>query len=100
MTGDDLAVLRKCFSSPSDLESEKRWSVQLRQNVIFEAGLSFALIQKETILLRIGPLREMSDISGVNFLTLSNSSKDRARLRNRLQSIGCEIKQTGEDMEN
>lgn len=97
LTGDDLADLNPRYKSEEDAI---KLEPQPRQNVIFEAGLAFGMKPKQTILLKSGFLREMSDVSGLHYLTLSDNTQDKLRLKNRLKMAGCKVSEYGEDWLN
>jgi hypothetical protein len=83
MTGDDLAQLKPQYG-------KEPHSPQPRPNVIFEAGWSLAKGgEKRTILISFGSLRGFSDLSGINFVELDNSSSARMKIISRLQSADC-----------
>jgi uncharacterized SAM-dependent methyltransferase len=85
MTGDDSARLRPEYGQEPLL-------AQPRPNVLFEAGWALAIAgQQRTILVRFGGLREFSDISGLNFVELDNSSDKRKLLVQRFRAAGCDI---------
>ena len=92
MTGDDLAAL-----SPHLSKSPEQFCVQPRQNVLFEAGLAFGLHPGSTILVQIEPLREISDLSGIHYLRLSDEPEDRTNLKSRLETAGCRVAKNSSD---
>jgi hypothetical protein len=90
-TGDDLAKLNPEYG----IETEKP---QPRPNVIFEAGWALAEAgQQNTILICVGDLRGFSDIDGLNYVKLDNSSDARKAVVSRLKSAGCQVNDTGSD---
>jgi len=93
-TGDDLAKLREelCYIGEHyDLEA------QPRQNVLFEAGMAFALHPESTVIVHVGKLREISDLAGINYINLSNSPEHRNALIVRLKTIGLAVDTNGSD---
>jgi Predicted nucleotide-binding protein containing TIR-like domain/Histidine-specific methyltransferase, SAM-dependent len=92
LTGDDLAILRP------ELGDEELPLHQPRPNVLFEAGYALAVAgQERTLLVKSGALREISDISGLNFINIDNTAPKRQELLQRLKDAGCEPDDTGND---
>lgn len=73
---------------PADVER-----YQARPNVIFEAGMAFAINPKQTVLLALGPeVQLFSDAGGVHVHRMTTDSEDfRRMLANVLRNTGCEI---------
>lgn len=94
-TGDDLAQLRPELLR--DGESEERPTPQPRPNVIFEAGLAFAINPQRTIVVQIGRMRQISDILGRHIVYMDNSPDSRNRLLGRLRTAGCYVDQSSSD---
>jgi hypothetical protein len=85
LTGDDVAHLHPSLGR----EAPAR---QARPNVLLEAGMALARGgSKRTILVRVGDLREVSDISGISYVQLSNDAASRQALAKRLESAGCRV---------
>jgi len=88
-TGDDFAQLHPAI----DLEPVRP---QPRPNVIFELGLALAVLGAEhTVIVTVGPLREISDIDGLNYVSLSNDPEARKELVARLRTAGCAVDDKG-----
>jgi hypothetical protein len=84
-TGDDMVRLRPEYGN-------EPFGYQPRPNVLFEAGYALAHAEKErTILIRSGASREISDLSGLNYVELNNSPERRRAIVERLRSAGCDI---------
>lgn len=88
-TGDDEVKLKEDFWEPSDREEEKKYSFQSRPNVIFEAGFSFGVNAKRTIIVQMGKHKDFSDILGKNYIKYDNSSISKEKLKNRLKIAEC-----------
>lgn len=84
-TGDDYVKLRDELCKPGE---KNEFEYQPRPNVLFEAGMAMALFPNSCLLVRVGELREISDLSGVNYVNLSNNSVDRQAFVTRLNTIG------------
>lgn len=93
-TGDDLAKLKEeLWNTDEHFDFE----LQPRQNVLFEAGMAMALYPKNTVIVRVGMLRDISDLAGINYVNLSNNPENRNALITRLKTIGLDINTTGND---
>src|SRR5699024_7284395 len=92
-TPDDQAMLKDQFHQPNDDANERRPTGQARPNVILEAGMAYAKAPARTIFARIGHLRPISDIDGINWITLNNNWDSRLRLRNDLLKAGVNLDQ-------
>jgi predicted nucleotide-binding protein len=92
-TPDEIAFLAPRFIGDNDdAANRKRW--QARPNVLFEAGMAFAMAPKRTILATMGDdVALFSDVGGVHILRLGNSAECRARFRQKLIGVGCEVDQ-------
>ena len=77
------------------MESEKKEESQPRPNVLLEAGMSIALNKNKTVIVRIGNCRRISDLDGINFITLDNSSESRNAFVSRLNAMGLSVSKTG-----
>lgn len=93
-TGDDIAKLKEEFC---EVGENNDMEPQPRQNVIFEAGMAMALYQDSTIIVRVGGLREISDLAGINYVNLTNSPEKRQAFITRLNTIGLGLDMTGSD---
>jgi predicted nucleotide-binding protein len=91
LTGDDEARLHPEFQTPNDAEFERNFTGQPRPNVLFEAGMSWALFPKRTVFVKVGEVRPFSDLSGVHMQDLDGTLDRRRQLAMRLKKAGCEI---------
>jgi predicted nucleotide-binding protein len=94
LSPDEAVSLRKGLRRGGDSNSRE---LQPRPNVLIEAGMAIALQPKRTILVRVGKIREISDLAGKNYVNLDNSPESRNKLLSRLQVAGCEAKSRGGD---
>jgi predicted nucleotide-binding protein len=79
---DEEARLKTKFRNSKD---SKTLEGQARQNVIFEAGIALGAHPEKTLLVEVGDVRKISDISGMHILHLSNSATSRKELAQRLK---------------
>jgi hypothetical protein len=99
-TPDDEARLREELRGNNEPSYETELTPQARPNVIFEAGMAMGMFPKRTVLIEIGELRPMSDITGRHVIRLNNSSQQRQELANRLRTIGCAVNLDGVDWQS
>jgi len=98
MTPDDLGQVKEEFFNPvRDDPREGRQTGQVRQNVVFEAGWAMALNQSKVILIRVGDVRPLSDIDGLNYVWLEDDISARRQLVGRLKSCELEVDDSGEE---
>lgn len=91
MTPDDLGQVKPEFLQATDDPREARSSGQARQNVVFEAGWAMALDQEHVVLVRVGDVRPLSDIDGLNYVVLSGDISSRKQLIGRLRNCGLAV---------
>jgi len=97
MTPDDEARLRKELRKESEQKFETELTPQPRQNVLVEAGMALGKFPDETIVVQIGPLRQISDLLGKHVIRLDNSAEQRNELAQRLETAGCKVDLSGRD---
>lgn len=94
LTPDELVELREGLRNTAN-DPEKGY--QVRPNVLIELGMAFAMDPSRTLLLKLGNgLRPISDISGLNFLSLSGDAASRNSLAERLKLAGCTLRLSAE----
>ncbi|WP_409047882.1 TIR domain-containing protein [Microbacterium sp. HA-8] len=93
MTPDDEGYVKSGFyDATRDDPREARPTGQARQNVVFEAGWAMALNQNGTVLVRVGDVRPLSDIDGLNYVWLTNDIDSRRQLITRLRNCDLEVR--------
>lgn len=97
LTGDDEARLKKELQKHNDPRYEKEFWPQARPNVLFEAGMAFALHPRRTVIVQLGEVKPFSDIAGRHVLHLDDSLAARQELGVRLQQAGCRVNMLGSD---
>lgn len=90
-TPDDLAQCKPEFVTENDGDDERQLTGQARQNVMFEAGMALALGPSRTILVRHGSVRDASDLSGINYIPITDAVESRRNLGERLRTIGLSV---------
>lgn len=96
-TPDDEAQLRSEFREDGDDEFEAILTGQPRQNVLLEAGMALGIDEDRTVIVEIGKLRPISDLSGRHTIRMNNSPQRRNELLDRLESAGCSSNRSGTD---
>jgi predicted nucleotide-binding protein len=79
---DEEARLKAKHRGPKD---SAKLEGQSRPNVLFEAGIALGAHQEKTLLIEVGDVRKISDISGMHMLHLNNSATSRKELAQRLK---------------
>jgi hypothetical protein len=99
MTPDDEARLREPLLTSDDEPFESQLNGLPRPNVIFEAGMALGLFPDRTVLVELGKLRPISDLSGRHVIRLKNSPQSKQQLANRLANAGCAVDLKGDWLE-
>lgn len=94
LTGDDKAKLHEKLWKNGEKDTFK---LQPRPNVLLEAGMALAKYPDETILVKVGTLRNISDIDGINYVNLCNTAEARKNFITRLKTIGCNVDDSNTD---
>jgi len=97
LTPDDEARLQDAHFRVGDPKFERKLTGQPRQNVLFEAGMAFGKYKDTTILVQIGKVRPMSDVSGIHIVHLTGSASSRKQLIGKLKATGVKVDDSGED---
>lgn len=87
-TPDETVHLRPELIREDDPDDEKRPGTQPRPNVLVETGMAFAIHPEKTVIVQIGRVRPISDLSGLHVLRFNGSPKSREDLINRLRQAG------------
>ena len=64
---------------------------QARPNVLVEAGMALAVDGSRTVLVKVGDLRPISDLDGLNYETLDETPESRRAVVAALRRAGCEV---------
>jgi hypothetical protein len=62
-----------------------------------EAGMALGKHPERTIIVQIGAIRTISDLTGRHIVYLRNDVEARKTLLNRLKTAGCDVDFTGND---
>jgi predicted nucleotide-binding protein len=90
-TPDDLVVLRPSIRKNKEPEHEREVTGQPRPNVIYEAGMAMALYPNRTVVVSIGPVKSLSDLSGLHVTGLGNGPKSRMQFETKLKNAGLSL---------
>lgn len=96
MTPDDVGQVKPDFMNVRDSTAELSLSGQARQNVVFEAGWAMALNQRTVVLVRVGDVRPISDIDGLNYVWLTDDLSSRRSLIGRLKACDLAVDDSGD----
>lgn len=78
-------------------DEDQTFRRQARPNVLFEAGWAMAKKSDKTVFIRLGPVDMLSDIDGINYVSLDDTVETREDLRLRLIDAGCRLLDTDKD---
>jgi predicted nucleotide-binding protein len=96
-TPDDEAKLKDGLIKRSDARFERKLTGQPRPNVLFEAGMAFGRHPEKTVIVQVGKIRPISDLTGRHVAPLSDSFDSRHQLAVKLRAVGCPVDDTGDD---
>jgi predicted nucleotide-binding protein len=91
MTPDDMVWLHRDLHAAEEDAHELLPAMQARPNVILELGMVLAAYAERTIVLVAGKHRPMADLSGLNFIRLTDKEECLDKIRLRLQTAGCAV---------
>ncbi|GIH11791.1 hypothetical protein Rhe02_98580 [Rhizocola hellebori] len=97
LTPDDFVKLDEKFLTRTDPGYEIQTTGQARPNVLFEAGMAFAVDSRRTIIVEIGDLRPFSDLGGRNAINLDGTVEKLHKIATRLKGAGCAVNIDGAD---
>lgn len=97
LSPDDLVQLKDQFVGRDERRTEGRQQGQARPNVLFEAGMAMAAHSKKTVMVKIGRIKQFSDVFGRHIPSLGDDFDSRNDLANRLQKAGCTVNRVGTD---
>lgn len=93
LTPDEQVRLKPALRTAEDDETE----YQPRPNVLIESGMALARDEEHTIIVEVGKVRSISDLSGRHVIHLNNRPESRLELAQRLETAGCAVSIAGKD---
>jgi predicted nucleotide-binding protein len=97
MTPEDVVHLHPDLHEAREKETEVRDTLQARPNVLLELGMALAAKPAGTVVLMVGEHRPVTDLGGVNFITLDGGTACRHKIAGRLKQAGCAVDDSGGD---
>lgn len=94
-TGDDEAKLRDDLLKAGEMP--EHLTPQPRPNVILEAGIALGRYPDRTLIIQLGHIRDISDLTGRHVIRLDNSIESRKKILTRLQTAQCAVDIAGND---
>ena len=94
LTPDEKGVPKFRYQKASDPIEERLFRGQPRLNVIFEAGRALALLPNDTLFLRRGQIRKISDIDGLFVYDVGPDNEWRGHVRQFLIDHGCAVNES------
>jgi predicted nucleotide-binding protein len=93
-TPDDLVML-----DPRVALGESQLTGQARANVILEAGMIIGMAEHKALFVKLGKLRDISDIAGINFVNIGDSIDKKEDLADRLAGMKLPVDKNYRRME-
>lgn len=97
MTPEDVVHLHPDLHEPNEKEAETRAALQARPNVLLELGMALAAKPAGTLVLLIGKHRPVTDLGGLNFISIADTPDCRRKIAARLKQAGCLVDDSGND---
>lgn len=91
VTPDDTVVLHPDLAREQDPDFETAVGSQARPNVLVELGMALMAYPDRTIIIEMGSLRPISDLSGLHVVRFDGSGPAIARVVSRLKTAGCPV---------
>jgi predicted nucleotide-binding protein len=97
MTPEDVVHLHPELHEPNEKEAETRAALQARPNVLLELGMALVAKPAGTLVLLIGKHRPVTDLGGLNFISIADTPDCRRKIAARLKQAGCLVDDSGND---
>lgn len=91
VTPDDSVVLHPDLAGDQDPDFETGVGSQARPNVLVELGMALMAYPERTIIIELGSLRPVSDLSGLHVVRFDGSGPAIAKVISRLKGAGCSV---------
>lgn len=95
LTPDDIVALHPDLRTAREDPHELEPRCQPRPNVLMEVGAALFAFRERTILVKVGSLRPIADLGGLNHIDFDGSERARAKLVSRLRAAGCRVDDSG-----
>ena len=96
-TPEEEVSLKPQYLRSGDSREEKKGD-QSRPNVLFEAGMAYAVFRTATVFVRVGNTRQFTDLAGVQIINLTDGNHTgRKQLASALEIAGFPVNDKGED---
>ncbi|MEV5446661.1 TIR domain-containing protein, partial [Streptomyces sp. NPDC052644] len=96
LTPDDVVSLHPELRKAREDAHEILPSMQPRPNVLMELGAALFAFRERTVLVKVGGIRPMADIGGVNYVAFDGPDAVN-QLPSRLRAAGCEVDDSGSE---
>lgn len=94
---EEVTLKREYWRTDDPLE-ERRTNEQPRPNVLYEAGMAFSAFPASTVIVRVGKIRQFTDIAGVQIINMTDgSSAGRQATATALKTARLPVDTTGHD---
>jgi predicted nucleotide-binding protein len=90
-TPDDVVRLHPDLHAKNETTAETEDSMQARPNVLLELGMALMSHPNNTLVLIVGDQRPVTDLGGVNYVTIADTVDCRQKIATRLQAAGCRV---------
>ncbi|MGA4992211.1 TIR domain-containing protein [Nonomuraea bangladeshensis] len=97
LTPDDVVALHPDLHLPREDWHELSPRCQPRPNVLMELGAALFAFRQHTIVLKVGDIRPMADLGGLNYVDFDGSATALRKLVQRLRTAGCEVDDSGSE---
>ncbi|SDT15793.1 TIR domain-containing protein [Actinoplanes derwentensis] len=95
LTPDDVVSLHPDLWAPREDAHETVPMMQPRPNVLMELGAALLAFRERTVMVKVGEIRPLGDIAGVNYIDFHETDAARGKLVSRLKAAGCTVDDTG-----
>jgi len=95
LTPDDVVQLHPELCTSNEDQHELVPACQPRPNVLMELGVALYAYRQQTIVVKVGSIRPIADLAGINFVAFDGKEAARAKLVQRLKLAGCAVDDRG-----